>query len=268
MRALLPSTSRWTDILEADMPPRKRACLTAPTLRFKIGESSVAGAARQRMDEFETRFEDTQFDRALRARVNTLFRDRPDHHHVLPAGETEELKADESTHAPRSPITIPFSHIRLRRKRKNVRPEPPMLASMETDILEADMPPRKRACLTAPTLRFKIGESSDEIVKKMIEIAPTTLEGVNKRVIELDTTVRQRMDEFETRFEDAQFDRALRARVNTLFRDRPDHRRTAMLMDREAMYSHLVDYALRRIKVSKARDPEPQEGPVEAGSSC
>nr|GFD00300.1 hypothetical protein [Tanacetum cinerariifolium] len=33
-------------------------------------------------------------------------------------------------------------------------------------------------------------------------------------------------------------DRALlRARVNTLFRDRPDHRRTAMLLHREAMYA-------------------------------
>nr|GFD59622.1 hypothetical protein [Tanacetum cinerariifolium] len=47
MRALLPYTSRRTDIFEADMSPQKRACLTAPTLRFEIGESSVAGAARQ-----------------------------------------------------------------------------------------------------------------------------------------------------------------------------------------------------------------------------
>nr|GFC51411.1 hypothetical protein [Tanacetum cinerariifolium] len=139
--------------------------------------------------------------------------------------------------------------------------------SCRTDIPEADMPPRKRACLTTPG--FEIGESSaagtatqpgptesdlrrcrveqegygitdmwDEIVDKMMEIASTTLEGVNERVTELDSTVRQRTDEFEVRFEDAQFDRALlRARVNTLYRDRPDHRRTAMLMDREAMYS-------------------------------
>nr|GFD33062.1 hypothetical protein [Tanacetum cinerariifolium] len=34
-----------TDIPEADMLPRKRACLTTPG--FEIGESSVAGAARQ-----------------------------------------------------------------------------------------------------------------------------------------------------------------------------------------------------------------------------
>nr|GEW01725.1 hypothetical protein [Tanacetum cinerariifolium] len=49
---------------------------------------------------------------------------------------------------------------------------------------------------------------------------------------------RQRTDEFEIRFEEAQDDQALlRARVNTLFRDRQDHCRIAMLMDREAMYA-------------------------------
>ncbi|GKC90668.1 hypothetical protein Tco_1151317 [Tanacetum coccineum] len=35
------------DILEADIPPRKRLLLTAPTPRFKVGESSVVAAARQ-----------------------------------------------------------------------------------------------------------------------------------------------------------------------------------------------------------------------------
>nr|GEX93450.1 hypothetical protein [Tanacetum cinerariifolium] len=225
---------------------------------------------------------------------------------VLSARETEALEADEPTHAPGLPISIPFSQTRLCRARKTVRPEPPMSASMKasiarqaallspplpipslllplpsplttsptdtgaplgyraaeirmrallsstsckTDILEADMPPRKKACLTAPTPGFEIGESSaagygitgtwDEIVEKMMEIAPTTLEEVNDGVTELDTIVRKRTDEFEVRFEDAQFDRALlRARVNTLFRDRLDHRRTAMLMHKEAMYSH------------------------------
>nr|GFA61581.1 hypothetical protein [Tanacetum cinerariifolium] len=147
MRALLSSTSRRIDIPEADMPPRKRACLTTPG--FEIGESSVAGAARQ-------------------------------------PGPT---KSD------------------LRRCR-----------------VEQE--------------GYGITDTWDEIVDKMMEIALTTLEGVNERVTELDSTVRQRTDEFEVRFEDAQFDRALlRSRVNTLYRDIPDHRRTAMLMDREAMYS-------------------------------
>nr|GEZ76638.1 reverse transcriptase domain-containing protein [Tanacetum cinerariifolium] len=189
--------------------------------------------------------------------------------------ETEALEADEPTHAPGSPISILFSQTRLCRARKNVRPEPPMSASIEasiarqaallsqplpipslplpllsplttgltdtgaplgyraagirmralllstsrrTNIPGADMPPQKRACLSTPTPRFEIGESSSAGAA---------------------STVRQRMNEFEVRFEDAQFDRALlRARVNTLYKDRPDHRRTAMLMDREAMYSH------------------------------
>nr|GEZ31069.1 putative reverse transcriptase domain-containing protein [Tanacetum cinerariifolium] len=125
MRALLPSTSHRIDIPEADMPPWKKACLTAPALGFEIRESFAAGAARQ-------------------------------------PGPT---KSD------------------LRR----VRVEP---------------------------AGYEITDTWDEIVDKMMKIAPTTLEGVNEKVTELDITVRQRTDE-----------------------DKPDHRRTAMLMDREAMYS-------------------------------
>nr|GEU58719.1 hypothetical protein [Tanacetum cinerariifolium] len=47
MRALLPSTSRRTDIPEADVPPRKRVCLTTLALEFEVEESFAAGAARQ-----------------------------------------------------------------------------------------------------------------------------------------------------------------------------------------------------------------------------
>nr|GEY61015.1 hypothetical protein [Tanacetum cinerariifolium] len=108
----------------------------------------------------------------------------------------------------------------------------------------------------------------------MMEIALTTLEGVNERVTELDTTVRQRTDEFETRFKDAQYNRAfLRARVNALFRDRPYNRRTTMLMDREAMYSReawafSMDMSSAiAAYILEARDPDPNEGPAEAGSS-
>nr|GEX60644.1 retrotransposon protein, putative, Ty3-gypsy subclass [Tanacetum cinerariifolium] len=171
--------------------------------------------------------------------------------------------------------------------------------SRMTDIPEADVPPRKRTCLTTPALRFE-----DEIFDTLMEIDLTTLEGVDQRVTVLDTTVRQRTDKFEIQFEEARDDQALlRARVNTLFRDRPDHRRTAMLLDREAMYAreawagfedrsaaiaaHVrtleaqvaaliaqtlplqtqMTTALGRIEILEARDPEPQKGPAEAGSS-
>ncbi|GKD30766.1 putative reverse transcriptase domain-containing protein, partial [Tanacetum coccineum] len=70
---------------------------------------------------------------------------------------------------------------------------------------------------------------------------PTTLEEVNQRVTELATTVRQEIGEFQVQFEDAQDDRAyLTARVNTLFKDRPYHRHTAMILDREAMYARIA----------------------------
>nr|GEY50818.1 hypothetical protein [Tanacetum cinerariifolium] len=281
--------------------------------------------------------------------------------HVLPAGDTEALKADEPTHVPGSPIIIPLSQTHLRWARKTVRPEPPMSASMKACIVRhAALPsppllvpslplPLPSTLTTSPTyigaplgyraakirmrallpagliflrlicrlgrglvlllllLDLRLGRVPQLVlqVDTLMEIAPTTLEGVNKRVRELDTTVKKRTDEFEIRFEEAQDNRALlRARVNTLFRDRPDHRHTTLLMDREAMYAreawafsmdrssaiaaHIrtletqvaalitqtsslqtqLTTALGRIEVLEARDPEPQEGPAKAGSSC
>nr|GEY62549.1 hypothetical protein [Tanacetum cinerariifolium] len=132
MRALLPSTSRRTDILEADVPPGKRACLTTPALGFKVKESSAAGAARQ-------------------------------------PGPTK------------------------------------------SDLMRYRV---EQAC-------YGITDTWDKIVDTLMKIAPTTLKGVDQRVTKLDTIVRQRTNEFEIRFEEAQDDRALlRARVNTLFIDR------------------------------------------------
>nr|GEY13690.1 putative reverse transcriptase domain-containing protein [Tanacetum cinerariifolium] len=256
---------------------------------------------------------------------------------VLPAREAEALEADAPTHALGSPIIIPLSQTHLCRARKTVRPEPPMSASMEaciarhdaipsppllvpslplplpsplttsltdtraplgcrasvirmkailpstsrkTDIPEADMPPRKRTFLTTPTPGFKVGESSAA--------------GAARQPGPIESDLRRCRDDRDL----------LRARVNTLFRDRPEHRRTAMLMDREAMYAreawafsmdrssaiaaHVrtlekqvtaliaqtsslqiqLTTALGRIEILETRDLEPQEGPADAGSSC
>nr|GEW82126.1 reverse transcriptase domain-containing protein [Tanacetum cinerariifolium] len=148
--------------------------------------------------------------------------------HVLRAGDTEALEADEPTPTPRSPhIIIPLSQTRLRRARKTIKPKPSMSTSTKAWIT-------RHAALLSPPLH-------DEIVDTLIKIALTTLEGVDPRVTEIDTTVRQRTDEFEIRFEEAQDDQAfLRPRVNTLFRDRPDHCRTTMLLDREAMCARVT----------------------------
>ncbi|GKA36364.1 putative reverse transcriptase domain-containing protein [Tanacetum coccineum] len=43
----VPSTSRRADIPEADIPPQKRLCLTAPTPRFEVEESFAVAVARQ-----------------------------------------------------------------------------------------------------------------------------------------------------------------------------------------------------------------------------
>nr|GFA90793.1 hypothetical protein [Tanacetum cinerariifolium] len=91
-----------------------------------------------------------------------------------------------------------------------------------TNIPEADMPPQKRDCLTTLAPGFEVGESSpagaarqpgptlesdrwryrveqtgygitntwDEIVDTLMEIAPTTLKGINQRVKDLAPTVR------------------------------------------------------------------------------
>ncbi|GJZ10692.1 putative reverse transcriptase domain-containing protein [Tanacetum coccineum] len=43
---LLPPVDRREEVPEADLPPRKRLCLIAPTPRFEVGESSTTIAAR------------------------------------------------------------------------------------------------------------------------------------------------------------------------------------------------------------------------------
>nr|GEZ49854.1 RNA-directed DNA polymerase homolog [Tanacetum cinerariifolium] len=189
MRALLPSTSRRTNIPEADVSPQKRTCLTTPALGFEVGECSAAGATRQ-------------------------------------PGPTESD---------------------LRRYR----------------VEQAG---------------YEITDTWDEIVNTLIEIALTTLKGVDQRVRELHTTVRQRTDEFEIRFEEAQDDRAfLRAESAHCSKDRSSviaaHVRTleaqfaALIAQTSSLQTQLTT-SLRRIKILEARDAKPHERPAEAGSNC
>ncbi|GKE57993.1 hypothetical protein Tco_1497178 [Tanacetum coccineum] len=184
---------------------------------------------------------------------------------------------------------------------------PPVLlpsTSHRTNIPKAEIPPQKRACLTTPALRLEI---EDSLVAGAARQPGTTLEADlrrDKRVKELPTTIRQENEESQVLFGDAQDDRVyLRAQVNTLFRDRPYHYHTAMILDREGMYARLawtssedrsaaieahvrtleaqvatlnaqtsslqtkLTTTLRRIEILEARDPEPQDEPAKAGSS-
>nr|GEV34435.1 hypothetical protein [Tanacetum cinerariifolium] len=231
-----------------------------------------------------------------------------------PFEDKEDDEEEEEHLAPTNSSVVPIvDPKRLRREQKTVRPEPSMSASIEAciarhaallspplpvpypplpfpsplttsltdtgaplgyraaeirirallpstsrraDIPEADVPPRKRACLTTLASGFEVRESStvgatrqagpieSDLRRYMVEQA----EGVDQRVTELDTTVR----------------------------DRPDHRRTAMLLDREAMYARKawagfkdrIDYNTWTHRGTRARDAKPQERPAEAGSSC
>ncbi|GJX61557.1 hypothetical protein Tco_0294457 [Tanacetum coccineum] len=92
---------------------------------------------------------------------------------------------------------------------------------------------------TSKELGYGITDTWDDLVGAIQEIAPTTLEGVNQRVTELVTTVDQEDEIIYSQLDDARYDRALlRARVNMLYRDRPFHRRTALLIEEEARLSH------------------------------
>ncbi|GKA32920.1 hypothetical protein Tco_0719287 [Tanacetum coccineum] len=109
----------------------------------------------------------------------------------------------------------------------------------ETEMPEMCLPLRKRPCRTTPGPGCEVGESSaagaarqdtwDDLVGAIQEIAPTTLEGVNQRVIELSSTVDQEDEIIYSLLDDARYDRAiLSARVSTgLDSDRPFHRRTS-----------------------------------------
>ncbi|GJY89354.1 putative reverse transcriptase domain-containing protein [Tanacetum coccineum] len=111
------------------------------------------------------------------------------------AGDTKAFETDESAPTPRSPqIRIPFAQTRLRKAQKTIpspplpplpsslhlpppvptslllpsSPLPPLPASLfipppvdrREDVPKAELPPHNRLCLTTPTLRYEVGESS------------------------------------------------------------------------------------------------------------
>ncbi|GJV68613.1 hypothetical protein Tco_1484122 [Tanacetum coccineum] len=105
----------------------------------------------------------------------------------------------------------------------------------------ADMLDAAPGCQTSRELGYGITDTWDDLVGAIQEITPTTLEGVDQRVTELATTVDQEDDIIYSQLDDARHDRALlRARVNMLYRYRPFHRRTALLMEEEARVSRVA----------------------------
>ncbi|GJV55876.1 hypothetical protein Tco_1456881 [Tanacetum coccineum] len=194
--------------------------------------------------------------------------------------------------------------------------------SPRTDIPEAEMPPRKRACLTTLAPGYEIGESSaagrlsdlshrcwhpwrHALLNKLRGIRKCkriwhSLQSISRSSTNLPTTTFELLQTPGTRLKIPHQG----TRVNTLFRDRPYHRHIALALDREAVYARIawtgseersaaieahvrtleaqvatliaqttslqtqLTTALGRIAKLEARDPEPQDRPAEAGSSC
>ncbi|GKC08333.1 hypothetical protein Tco_0999943 [Tanacetum coccineum] len=106
------------------------------------------------------------------------------------------------------------------------------------DIPEAEMPPRKRACFTAPTRRFEIGESLAAAAVRQARHALTVVEEVNERVTDLATTQGQDAHELYVHCEDAQDDRALmRAQISLLTREGKYFHSMASSYLREVVYA-------------------------------
>nr|GEU54252.1 putative reverse transcriptase domain-containing protein [Tanacetum cinerariifolium] len=132
-------------------------------------------------------------------------------------------------------------------------PSPPPDSPTHIKILKNCLPLRKRLHFASPTpsqevrenvapgrsmskeLGYGITDTWDELVGASKEIAPTTLQGVNQRVINLSTVVEQETTIMYGMMEEAQDDRSqLRGRVNLLYRDKPVHHHLAVMIEREA----------------------------------
>nr|GEY62726.1 putative reverse transcriptase domain, ribonuclease H-like domain, aspartic peptidase domain protein [Tanacetum cinerariifolium] len=109
-------------------------------------------------------------------------------------------------------------------------PSPPPNIPTHIEILESCLPLRKRLRFAYPA-----PNTWDELVGAIEEIAPTTLQGVNQRITDLSTAIKQETAIMYGIMEDAQDDRSqLRGRVNLLCRDRHVHHRLAVMIEREA----------------------------------
>nr|GEW25140.1 hypothetical protein [Tanacetum cinerariifolium] len=144
-------------------------------------------------------------------------------------------------------------------------PSPPLLlpsANRRSDIPRTDMPFRKRLCLTAPTSKFKVVESStaDAAAARMM----TTVEEVNEWVTNLATIQRHDAHELYVRDEDAQDDQdLLRSMISLLTRERGDTFSPRLLFMSERLF--LPD---RFRELAHTRDAGYQDRPADAGSSC
>ncbi|GJZ88161.1 hypothetical protein Tco_0659943 [Tanacetum coccineum] len=190
----------------------------------------------------------------------------------------EETQPFETNESVATPPSLPHPTYRIT-ARMSIRPQSPAPFLSEEDaerdagIIKRDTPPspvheieireiclplHKRQCRTAPTPRYEVGESLAAGAARQDGpvVARTDLYGFVDivdaasgclmsselgYVTELVATVDQEDGIMYSLLEDAWEDQSLlRGRVNMLFRDRPYHRRTALLMEEEARVYHVA----------------------------
>ncbi|GKD06747.1 hypothetical protein Tco_1181721, partial [Tanacetum coccineum] len=181
-----------------------------------------------------------------------------------PREEVERLLA--LTTPPPSPLT-PLSSPLLQIPSPPLPiPSPSPNSPTYIEIPESCLPLRKRVRFASPTPSHEVRESSTAGAARqdrptiarddpysieredlygfvdMVDVAPghpMSREGVNQRVTDLATIVEQETTIIYGIMEDARDDRSqLRGRVNLLYRDRPVHRRLAVMIEREAKMAH------------------------------
>nr|GEY59569.1 hypothetical protein [Tanacetum cinerariifolium] len=189
-------------------------------------------------------------------------------------GDTEAFETNESvpTHGSSQAI-IPISQTRLHRARKTIRLEPPMSTSIEaciarhaaalTPSLPVPSPPLllPSPLTTSPTdIGAPLGYRAAGI--KMRALLPSTSHRTDIPQADMPPRKRAFLTTPAPRFEvrESSAAGATRQLGPDLEYDRRQYRTTSLQTQ--------LTTALGRIEILEARDPEPQEGPTEAGSSC
>ncbi|GJZ79586.1 hypothetical protein Tco_0644423 [Tanacetum coccineum] len=143
---------------------------------------------------------------------------------------------------------------------------PPLLLPStfhRTDIPKAEMPPRKRACFTTPASRLEVEESSTAAAARQ----PWPTLEADLRYRQFHRHAAMLLDREATYARKAwtgSEDRsaAIEAHVRTL------EAQVATLMAQTSSLQTQLTTAFDRIQTLEAKDPEPQDEPTEASSSC
>ncbi|GJX95155.1 hypothetical protein Tco_0349741 [Tanacetum coccineum] len=167
----------------------------------------------------------------------------------IPKSDLEEDPEEDPSDYATLPRQWKMMMMRRRREALQLRPlyptfTPCLPRSEDGCVLLSPIPSREvressaqmfRSSMESRELDYGITDTWDDLVGAIDEIAPTTIEGVNQRVTDLATIVEEETTSMYGIMEDAQDDRSqLRGRVNLLYRDRPVHRRLAVMIEREA----------------------------------